>query len=47
MKMNQKWRWAISAIIYVMFVLLGHFIYSELSSDIDGEKSKHQLNQTH
>jgi len=31
MKLNIKWVWTLSAVIYVAFVLIGYAIYVELS----------------
>ncbi|OLP65235.1 hypothetical protein BACPU_17690 [Bacillus pumilus] len=31
MKLNSQWKWAISALIYVAFVLIGYAMYTEFS----------------
>ncbi|WP_353854564.1 hypothetical protein [Bacillus sp. Bos-x628] len=31
MKLNVKWKWTLSALVYVALVLVSHFMYTELS----------------
>ncbi|MEK5498739.1 hypothetical protein [Bacillus sp. FSL M8-0077] len=45
MKLNVKWVWTLSAVIYVAFVLIGYAIYVELSP-IQEPPAEHMQHET-